>query len=249
MYTKGVDFTLASGKSKLSGAKSDVVVLFADLRGFSTWCNEAEIANVAEVITVQYERVIQVCNDFHHHFHKFLGDGFLLLWEADTEMDSTVCLKHALGAVFEIHKKYWYLAKELGYKAPAGYGIGLSIGQAIRIQPETFIKEMNEVDFLGYPLNCSARMQSLAEPFGTTVCSATAARLAGAPNEFLYPNEPVFLRRLRKPTPAALEKAKGMKGLKPEDRVGFRYLTWPHGQASLWKVDGIPEREGSGLEM
>jgi len=241
MYTKGVNFTPTSGESKLSGSKADVVVLFADLRGFSTWSNKAEIANVAELIKAQYERVIQVCNDFHHHFHKFLGDGFLLLWEADAEMNSTVCLKHALDAAFEIHKKYWYLVKELGFDAPVGYGIGLSLGQAIRIQPETFIKEMNEVDFLGYPLNCSARMQSLAEPYGTTVCSTTAATLAAASDEFLYPNVPAFLRRLKKPTPAALEKAKGMKGLKPEDRTNFLYLTWPNSQAVLWKVDGIPD--------
>lgn len=27
----------------------------------------------------QFERVIQICNDHHHDFHKFLGDGFVLV--------------------------------------------------------------------------------------------------------------------------------------------------------------------------
>jgi adenylate cyclase len=133
MYTKGANFTIVDGDSNLSGVRSQVVVLFADLRGFSTWCNSASLEQVSEVIKIQYERVIQICNDFHHSFHKFLGDGFLLLWEPDAELNLTVCAKHALDASVEVHKKYWYLAQDLSYETPLGYGIGLSLGSAIRI--------------------------------------------------------------------------------------------------------------------
>jgi class 3 adenylate cyclase len=240
MYTKGISFTAVNGDSELTGVRSDVVVLFADLRGFSTWCISASLEQVSEVIKIQYERVIQICSDFHHTFHKFLGDGFLLLWEPDADLNLTVCVKHALDASIEVHKKYWYLVKELKYKTPLGYGIGLSVGSAIRIQPETFIKEMNEVDFLGYPLNCSARMQSLADPFGTTICSTLAGLLERNRDEFLYPNERVFRRELHIPSSAALSRARSMKGLQSKDKTDFRYLTWPHIQDSLWGVNGIP---------
>lgn len=240
MYTKGVDFTMVDGNSKLSGVRSEVVVLFADLRGFSTWCGSASLEQVSEVIKIQYERVIQICNDFHHTFHKFLGDGFLLLWEPDEELDLIVCAKHALDASVEIHKKYWYLAKDIEYPIPSGYGIGLSVGTAIRIQPETFIKEMNEVDFLGYPLNCSARLQSLADAYGTTICSELVGLIECSRDQFLYPNEPVFRRELHAPSAFALSRAQSTKGLQEKDRTGFRYLTWPHMQASLWGVNGIP---------
>ena len=240
MYMKGTDFTITNGDSELSGAHSVVVVLFADLRGFSTWCAAASLEQISEVIKIQYERVIQICNDFHHCFHKFLGDGFLLLWEPDADMNLTVCVKHALDAAFEIHKKYWYLVKDLEYQAPLGYGIGLSLGSAIRIQPETFLKEMNEVDFLGYPLNCGARLQSFADQFGTTVCSALAELLERDQDEFLYPTDPIFRRQLHVPSPVALVRAQSAKGLQLRDRTDFRYITWPHMQASLWKTDGIP---------
>jgi class 3 adenylate cyclase len=240
MYTKNVDFTLTSGTSKVSGSKSDVVVLFADIRGFSNWCNSgASLDHVGYVITTQYERVIQISNDQHPCFHKFLGDGFLLLWEADGELDGPLCLKLAIDAAFEIHKKFWYFARELPYETPSGYGIGISIGPAIRIQPETFLKEMNEIDFLGYPLNCGARMQSLSGPFGVTVCSSTAARIAETPDEFLCPTVPGFRRALHAPSPAALERARVMKGLLPQDRTGFRHLTWPDSQRGLWNTNGI----------
>jgi len=240
MYTKNVNFTLTSGASEVSGNRSDVVVLFADIRGFSNWCSsEASLDHVGHVIKTQYERVIQISNDQHPSFHKFLGDGFLLLWEADQEMGGSLCLKLAFDAAFEIHKKFWYFAKELPYKAPAGYGIGISMGCAIRIQPETFLKEMNEIDFLGYPLNCGARMQTLSGPFGVTLCSSTAAHIAENPDAFLYPAVPGFRRALHAPSPVALEKAKLANGLLPQDRAGFRHLTWPDSQGHLWKTDGI----------
>lgn len=240
MYTKNVTFTLTSGTSEVSGTRSEVVVLFADIRGFSNWCNsDVSLDNVGHVIKTQYERVIQISNDQHPSFHKFLGDGFMLLWEADQEMDGNLCLQLAIDAAFEIHKKFWYLAKELPYKAPAGYGIGISMGSAIRIQPETFLKEMNEIDFVGYPLNCGARMQSLSGPFGVTLCSSTVGRIAETPDQFLYPTVPGIRRALLKPSPGVFEKAKLANGLSQQDRTDFRHLTWPDSQRKLWGIDGM----------
>jgi class 3 adenylate cyclase len=238
MYTKNVNFTLTSGTSEVSGTKAEVVVLFADIRDFSIWCNSgADLDDVGRFIKTQYERVIQISNDQHPSFHKFLGDGFLLLWETDQEMDDALCLSLAIEAAFEIHKKFWCLAKELP-RAPSGYGIGISMGSAIRIQPETFLKEMNEIDFLGYPLNCGARMQSLSGPFGVTLCSSTVACIAENPDELLCLSDPAFRRALHPPSVAALEKVKLANGLLPKDRTEFRHLTWPNSQTRLWKTDG-----------
>ena len=73
------------------------------------------------------------------------------------------CIMQALDAAFEIHKKYWYLAKEVPYGTPCRYGIGIAIGEAIRVQPETFLQQMNELDFLGYPLNCERGCKAFQE--------------------------------------------------------------------------------------
>lgn len=240
MYIKTSKLTLTSGQSTLSGVKTDVVVLFSDLRGFSNWCETQPIENVADLMKIQFERVIQICNDHHHCFHKFLGDGFLLLWEADAEMSIDDCLRHALDATFHLHKKYWFLSQESNYLIPDGYGVGISIGQAIRIQPETFIEEMNEVDFVGYPLNCAARMQTLSSGFGTTVCSSTARIFEERSDEFLYPSMMGFRRELVQPGKTLLERAATMKGLRYADRTGFRHLIWPDSQRELWSFSGIP---------
>ena len=205
------------------------MVLYADFRNFSNWTLEQTVNTVACVIKAEYERVIQICNDHHPCFHKFLGDGFLLLWEKDDETPVDVCLLRALDAAFEAHKKYFYAAQDfsLEFSPPLGMGIGISLGEAIRIQPETFLQEMNEVDFLGYPMNCGSRMQSFSGPYGTTLCSSSVRLIQSDANDFLKPATPGFRRKLHPPTTTALQKAEHCNGLTNEDRTGFMHLTWP----------------------
>ena len=159
MYVKNAPLTLSDGKSSLVGKRLNVVALFCDLRGFSNWCESVGIEQVESLMRTQFEHVIQICNDHHHDFHKFLGDGFVLVWEESEETPLHLCLAHAIDTAFHLHKKFWYLGQDLTHALPLGYGIGISVGEAVLLQPETFISEMNEVDFVGYPLNCAARMQ------------------------------------------------------------------------------------------
>jgi len=123
MYTKNISFTLTPGDSQLSGVRTEVVALFSDIRGFSNWSETQPLDNVADLMKAQFERVIQICNDHHHSFHKFLGDGFVLLWEPEGELTLDHCLAHALDAAFHLHKKYWYLSRDLVYPTPSGYGV------------------------------------------------------------------------------------------------------------------------------
>jgi class 3 adenylate cyclase len=232
MYSKKT-LTLTDGHSSITGEKIGVVVLYADFRGFSNWLlnqpTENAATNAATLIKIEYERVIQICNDHHPCFHKFLGDGFLLLWEADENLSLDDCFRHALDAAFHTHKTYFYAAKEFSssFAPPAGMGIGISLGEAIRIQPETFLEEMNEVDFLGYPMNCGARMQSLSGVFETTLCSACVHLISGDAANFLYPKTPGFRRTLISPSENTLQKANGMNGLSHSDRTEFMHLGWP----------------------
>lgn len=138
--------------------KVNIVVLYADIRQFSRWLFSVSPEQAAELIRIEYERVIQLAHDYYHTFHKFLGDGYLLIWEVDDVDSFENVLSLAIGAAFEIHKKYWYTSKELKYLAPEGLGIGIACGEAVRVQPETYIKEFNEPDFIGYPMNCGARL-------------------------------------------------------------------------------------------
>jgi len=232
MYIKDKKFFLTDNPLTVNGERRKVVVLYADIRGFSDWSKDISLTKVSELVQIVYERVIQLSVDYYHVFHKFLGDGFLLLWEVPNGEDYSNYISLAIGASFEIHKKYWYLYA--GDKTlPSGFGIGISCGEAVKIQPATFIPELNELDFVGYPMNCGARMQTLAGAYGVVIDSAVSKVVSeNIDNKFsnfelLNADEHSLLR------------AKVFKGLRVYDKKDFKYLTYPVLQKSLWETDGM----------
>lgn len=123
---------------------------------------------------------------------------------------------------------------------PSGYGIGISCGEAVLLQPETFLAELNEIDFVGYPLNCAARLQTLADAYGTVLSASVVDLMHQDHAALLYHDEPAFRRSLLPPNAAVLGKTAGMKGLRDRDRTGFQYLTFDDGIRKLWSTTGIP---------
>ena len=238
MYLKNHSLTLASNETFIHGEKVDAVAVYADLRGFAQWSLASTPAQITRVIEVVYDRVIQLAFFYKHTFHKFLGDGFVLIWEVDDHNSWAEALHWALEAAFEIHKRYWYIAKELQFPSPLGFGIGISCGEVIRIDPETFIPELNEPDFVGYPMNSGARLQKLAGPYGTVIDSVSAT-IAEQHRERVLREQNVILRlELIKPHNKAIALASSFTGLNEDDIYGFRYVVWPYVKDSLWNVDG-----------
>ena len=239
MYRRYPTFGPTPGSHQRFGVRSHIVVLFADMRGFSNWSETQSLDRVADLVKLQHQQVMRVCDEHQNPFQKFLGDGFVLLWEQEDEDDLRRCLATALDAAFELHKRYGTFMRSLPYAAPAGYGIGISIGEAIRIQLEPRLDEASEVDFVGYPLNCAARMQTLASGFGTAVCGSTVRVLQRHPDSYLCTSVPGFGRRLLEPAEEMIEHAAVIKGLKPDDRTGFRYLSFVDGQDWLWQTPDV----------
>jgi class 3 adenylate cyclase len=238
MYLKQHSLTLSSAETFIHGEKLDVVVVYADLRGFAQWSLGSNPKQITRVIEVVYDRVIQLAFFYKHTFHKFLGDGFVLIWEVKDHGTRCEALHWALEAAFEIHKKYWYIARDLQFPSPLGFGIGISCGEVIRIDPETFIPELNEPDFVGYPMNSGARLQKLAGPYGTVIDNASAGIAERDSSRVLRENNSILRLELMKPHNKAVALANTMTGLSEDDMFGFRYVVWPYVKNALWNVDG-----------
>jgi class 3 adenylate cyclase len=238
MYLKHNSLTTLDRESVIHGAKLDVVTVYADLRGFAQWSLSSTADEVTRVIEVVYDRVIQLAFFYKHTFHKFLGDGFVLIWEVNDHGSYAEALRWALAASFEIHKRYWYIAERLNFPSPLGFGIGISCGEVIRIDPEMFVPELNESDFVGYPMNSGARLQKLAGPYGTVLDSTGVKIAQQSPDRVLRNNNNVLRLELCRPHNKAVAMASRFTGLQENDVFGFNYVVWPFVRDALWKTDG-----------
>lgn len=238
MYLKHTHLTLTDKASLIRGEKLEVVAVYADLRNFAEWSLSSSAEEITRVIEVVYERVIQLAFFYRHAFHKFLGDGFVLIWEVKDHGSFAEALHWALAASFEIHKRYWYIADRLQFPSPLGFGVGVSCGSVVRIDPETFIPEMNESDFVGYPMNSGARLQKLAAPYGTVIDCRGVQIAEANPDRVLRQKNDVLRLELLRPHNKAVAMASKFSGLNNDDMYGFRYVVWPYVKNALWNVDG-----------
>jgi len=132
------------------GSRVEVVVLYADIRDFSRWSNSASPGQVAQVVEICYERVHQLFIDFHHGFHKLLGDGFLLVWEVKDFSKEGVnkchracgALRCAINAAFEIHK-YFVAKSSPAFPTPEGFGVSIALGHVCRIGVRTLLSDLD----------------------------------------------------------------------------------------------------------
>jgi class 3 adenylate cyclase len=238
MYLKNRSLSIIENESAIHGERVSAVIAYADLRGFAQWSLKAPSDHITRVIEVVYDRVIQLSFFYKHTFHKFLGDGFLLIWEVKDHGTLAEALHWALSASFEIHKRYWYIARQMDFPTPLGFGIGISCGEVIRIDPETFIPEMNEPDFVGYPMNSGARLQKLAGPYGTVLDNRGVREAMMNSERVLRTRNPLLRLDLVKPNNKAVALADRFTGLHEDDVFGFQYVTWPYVKDALWKSDG-----------
>jgi class 3 adenylate cyclase len=153
------------------------IAMFFDLRGSTRWADEVMAGDfdcIRDFIDALREWVVneaskppQVCPTFV----KFLGDGFMCIWEV--EKDSLT--KHA-NAVIELacdlSVRYPSWAKEikavLPWKPPDGIGFGVDVSNAIRL---TF--ENGSDDYLGSPVSLASKMQNMARPRGVVIQERT----------------------------------------------------------------------------
>ncbi len=154
----------------------NVVAIFFDLRGSSQWAKQVTAKRSASQVGLFMDSLREWARnqalsfpDNRPDFIKFLGDGFLFVWEVS---DRKLLWERAgieVRLAYKIYSEYadWLKTEdweqELGSVPPA-LGIGVDAGHVIRI---TYENGAN--DYIGAAVNNAAKLQDLARPNGGVV--------------------------------------------------------------------------------
>lgn len=142
--------------------RTDACVLFADLRGSSSWNLQAEYEHVLVVANEMVNFVKRGVREYYCDYWKLLGDGLLMVWDAVEEGELRA--DHALAAAFDMHKHYWYLRRDASFDVPVGFGIAVTGGPVTKFWSKDWLDLLMIVDYVGPIVNQAARMQSVARP-------------------------------------------------------------------------------------
>jgi PAS domain S-box-containing protein len=159
---------------QLGGARHDVSILFADVRGFTGFSEGNEPEKVVGVLNRYLELATEEIFAQYGTLDKFIGDGVMAIFGAPISLPNHELA--ALKAALAMRKRLDELRRETGVQV--GFGVGINSGQTIvgNIGTPTLMS----YTAIGDVVNVAARLESEARSGEILISGETYARVSGA---------------------------------------------------------------------
>jgi class 3 adenylate cyclase/DNA-binding response OmpR family regulator len=167
-----VDQALKRGDTlRPGGTRREISILFADIRGYTTWSEDAPPEEVIETLNHYLSMAAEVILGWNGTLDKFMGDGLMAIFNAPEEQedhihraaDAALALLRAANEVTALH----------GHDL--SYSIGVNVGEAVVGYVGTE-RAMNYTA-IGDGVNLAKRLQEYAQPGQILVSEAVIQRL------------------------------------------------------------------------
>ncbi|MCX6107216.1 MAG: HAMP domain-containing protein [Proteobacteria bacterium] len=155
---------LASDQVSIGGTKRSVVILFSDIRSFTSYSESRKPEEVVGMLNEYFGYMVNVIHRNHGVVDKFIGDAIMAVWGAPQSTGDDAY--HAVRAALEMRQALAVLnkAREARGEEPILIGIGLHCGDAI----SGTIGSENRMEFtvIGNTVNTSSRIEASTKAFG-----------------------------------------------------------------------------------
>ena len=157
--------------------RSNVVALFADLRGFTRLTDQTEVGRVVEMLNEYFSILSEAAYRYEATIFNMAGDALLVGFNVPFPQENPVeraylCAQEMLTRFAPVGAQW---EKEVGLGT--GVGIGICMGEAI-------IGNVGSPHYMSYtiignPVNSAARLMQLAQPYEILVCDKVYDELRG----------------------------------------------------------------------
>jgi adenylate cyclase len=160
---------LDSGSSVFEGEETDVSVLFADVRDFTSFSEGVEPAEAVQLLNRLFDVIVPALHEHGGHANHYLGDGLLAIFGAPNPMEGHA--DAATAAAVEIQRR---VRAEFG--TTLRLGIGVNTGPVIA--GTVGGGGRHEFTVIGDTVNVAARVEQLTKGTGDAILVTEATRAA-----------------------------------------------------------------------
>lgn len=155
----------------LGGARQEISVLFADIRGYTAWSENAEPEHVVEVLNHYLSLAAGVILGWEGTLDKFFGDGLMAIFNAPDRQDDHV--HRAADAAIALMKAAAEVNEIYGHRLT--YSVGVHVGEAV----VGYIGTERALNYtaIGDTVNLAKRLQESCAPGQIIVEEAVIKRL------------------------------------------------------------------------
>lgn len=174
----------------LGGSKRQVTVMFADIRGFTTFSEHLAPEEVVSQLNSLLEGMVECTFANEGTLDKFIGDAILVLFNAPLEQPDHV--QRALQTATDIQQRL------ANHPTGLSVGIGLHCGEAVVGNIGTW--QRLEYTAIGSTVNIASRLCGVARPGEVIVSQAVVQALGDTAKQWdCQPLEPVMVKGIGQP--------------------------------------------------
>lgn len=218
------------------GHSRHVVVVFLDVRGFSSFAGIAESTDTAEFLKSVYIRILDEYFP-DAEFVKPTGDGLLVLLSYDRD-SLTEVLRSAVDKSIHLVEAFPGFCDQddmVNFKVPTKLGIGLARGSATSL-----IAKKKVLDYSGRPLNLASRLMDLARPSGIVFDGSFGFELLENEVRGRFQKDAAYVKGLAESVPMTVFSLAGYVEIpefnkKPMD--GFKRFTEPMEELTFKRLE------------
>lgn len=154
-------------KSKLGGKRTDISVLFSDIRNFTSISDSIEPEEVSCILNEYFAEMIPIILKNKGTVNKFMGDAVMVIFGAPVEDPKHP--ERAVKCAIEMHEKSLELqsVRRRAADFPLQTGIGISSG--IAFVGNIGSSEINEYSAIGHTVNIANRLETFNKLYKTNI--------------------------------------------------------------------------------
>lgn len=165
---------LLSQDVMLGGEEREVTVMFADLRGFTSFCEKQPAQEVVAVLNLYLTRISEIIEANNGVVDKYLGDGVMALFGAPVSYDDDC--GNALRASLQIRNALAEMNLAIQTRGLPSLDVGIGVNTAMVVAGNMGSPSRLNYTVVGDGVNLAARLQALAKDgvFGMGVITTEA---------------------------------------------------------------------------
>ncbi|MCX6357865.1 MAG: adenylate/guanylate cyclase domain-containing protein [Candidatus Aureabacteria bacterium] len=152
---------------RLGGERRELTVLFADVKGFTSFCERSPVEAVAPRLNELHDRMTRVIWKHDGTLNKYMGDGILAFWGAPLSHPD-----HALRAVraaLEMQEELKRMRESWQAHGIEPFAMGIGINTGTMIVGNMGSSEFWDYTVLGDEVNLASRIEGLTRNYGADV--------------------------------------------------------------------------------
>lgn len=175
---------------KLGGERRKVAILFADIRGYTSFAESRDPELVVEVLNFYFQRQADLVAEHNGDIDKFVGDQIMAVFHGETmAVDAVTCSLAIQDVMIEQAREHPEWGLEIG--------IGVDMGDVVMGAMGS--KQRMDYTVLGDHVNLAARLCSAAAPKQNIVSDVIAAQIRDDTRFKLEPMEAIRVKGKAEP--------------------------------------------------